>query len=185
MSETLRRAHATKAEQAQLKFSPEPQSPTNTPKSTLNGSRQPTNLSRQRLRTPKRKRETSRGSRPTHAGAQASRAATRRKRGRRPGPGVGGGRSRPAQSCESLGASSHVSGGFPFSKLQAAPGPARGLPTERDPPRLRDAPPRRPNLPPREPRASGRRIPPRAGNRAFSLRACASPAAPAAGRSQE
>lgn len=61
----------------------------------------------------------------THSGAPNSRAATRRKRGRRLGPGGGGGRSRPAQSWETLGASGHVSARLPFSKLQLAPGPAQ------------------------------------------------------------
>lgn len=94
------------------------------------------------------------GTQPTQTRAPDSRAATRRKPGRRLGPGVGGGRSRPAQSCETLSASGHVSARFPFPKLQPGPGPAPGLTTEGDPRRVRNAPPSPPNIRPRQPRAS-------------------------------
>lgn len=94
---------------------------------------------------------------PTQTGAPDSQPATRRKPGPRLRPPVGGGRSRPAQSCETLGASGHVSARFPFSKLQPAPGPPRGLATERDPRRVRNAPPSPPNIRARQPRASSAR----------------------------
>ncbi|MEJ1279842.1 hypothetical protein NN561_010777 [Cricetulus griseus] len=59
------------------------------------------------------------------------------------GAGVGGGRSRrpSAQSCETLAASNHVSGRFPFSKLQPAPARAYPRRAERVPPRGVNAPP--------------------------------------------
>lgn len=54
---------------------------------------------------------------------------------------MGGGRSRPAQSCETPGASGHVSARSSFSKLQPPPGPAGGPLTERKPRWVRSAPP--------------------------------------------
>lgn len=79
----------------------------------------------------------------------------------RAGPGVGGGRSRPAQSWETPGASGHVSARSPLSKLQLAPGPARGTDRparERRPRWARSAPASapsaRPRPPPPRPRAS-------------------------------
>lgn len=77
---------------------------------------------------PQRKHDTSRGPgrhRHRHRRRLLPPGPPRGGRGRRLGPGVGGGRARPSQSCETPGASGHVSDCLPCSKLQLAPRPAR------------------------------------------------------------